>query len=169
MEETKTPLTKTIDDIKEYQDKIKENAENSQDVKDGKCTKEDELKEPAYLLYNQIAESNIKILQMPPVVKAFEILNKNLGEESSKTLVELLAILMTQASHQAVLFYDDLLKQELTKQFDLYGDYLNKNIADVNGMKSAIEVIKKRVGNFEHDKTINKFSKENNITPDPNS
>lgn len=169
MEEKKTPLTETVDDIKEYQNKVKENAENSQDVKDGKCTKEEELKEPAYLLYNQIAEANIQILQMPPVVKAFEKLNESLGEDAAKTLVELLAILMTQSSHQAVLFYDDLLKQELKKQFDLYGDFLNNTIADVSGIKSAIEVIKTRLGNFERDKKVEQFSKENNITPDPNA
>lgn len=160
-----TPLNESIKDIKEYQDKLKKAAEESQDVKDGKCTLEDELKEPAYVLYNQIAESSIKILEIPAVVNIFAKLSKTLGEDMSKSIVELFALTMTQSAHQAVLFYDDLLKAELTKQFDNIGEHVNKSQAELEGIKEAINVHRKKIGEIENRIKIDTFIKDNDISP----
>lgn len=160
-------LEDSVKDLKEYQESIKEAAESSEDVKNGKCTVDDELHEPAYVLFNNIAESSIRILQIPEVVNSFKKLSETLGEDGSKTLVELLALTMTQSAHQAVLFYDDLLKSELTKQFDIYGNQLNQMMADIKGQSAAMSVFRKRLDTIEKDTKIKDFSQKNNITPDP--
>lgn len=160
-------LEDSIKDLKDYQDSIKKAAEQSEDVTDGKCTKEDELNEPGYVLFNNIAESSIRILQIPEVVKGFEKLSEKLGEDGSKTLVELIALTMTQSAYQAILFYDDLLKNEITKQFDLYGNTINRTRADIDGQSAAMNVFRKRLDKIEKDLKIKDFSAKNNTTPDP--
>ena len=155
------PLEESINDIKNLQDAVKTYAENSDDVKSGKCTKEDELNEPGYILYQHIAESTINILQNPEIVNAFKNISGELSEEVSKNLVTIMAVSMTQAAHHAVLFYDDLLKQELTKQFDEIAKYLNNTKADVEGSKSAISLLRKKISDIENAIKINNFNKKN--------
>lgn len=160
-----TPLNDSINELKQFQEAVKKAAEQSPDVKDGKVTAEEELQEPGYMLYNQIAESSIKILELPEVVKAFAKLTETFGEETSKSLVELFALTMTQSSYQAVLFYDSLLKEELGKQLDNIGVHLNGAKADIEGIKPALTVFKKQIGEIQKKLEIDKFVKDNNITP----
>lgn len=156
------PLNESIKDIENLKKTARENAENSNDVKTGKCSKEDELNEPAYMLYNNIAESTINILQNPEIVKVFKNISTKVDEEFSKNLVTLLAVTMTQSAHQAVIFYDDLLKQELTKQFDGLVNRMNITTADLEGSKSAITLLRKKIGDIENAIKIDDFNKENN-------
>lgn len=161
----KTPLNDSVNEIKTFQENIKKTAEQSEDVKAGKCTTEEELQEPAYVLYNQIAESSIKILQLPEVINTFSLLSEKFGDDTSKAIVELMAIAMTQSAHQAVLFYDDLLKAELTKQFDNIGEHLNMALADIAGHSGALSVFKSQLSDIQKKLQIDKFTKDNNVTP----
>lgn len=160
-----TPLNDSINDLRQCQENLKKKAAESEDVKEGKCTVEDELKEPAYLLYNQIAESSIRILQLPEVVKTFAKLSDKLGDDLAKSFVELLALTMTQSAHQAVLFYDDLLKAELTKQFDNVGEHLNDTRAVVEGHTGALSVFKTQLSEIQNKLKKDAFVKANGISP----
>lgn len=148
--EPKSGLDRSIDDILKYRENLEKCAENTEDVKKGNCTAEDEKQEPGYLLYQAISESSIAILQQPTVVKLFETISKDVGEDLAKSLVELFAISMSNSAYNAITFYDQLLKGELTKQFDHYGDYLNATTATVKAHDGVLEVLNKRVSDIEN-------------------
>lgn len=159
------PLNDSVNELKQCQDNLKKKAEEAADVKDGKCTAEEELREPAYVLYNQIAESSIRIIQLPEVVNIFAKLSGTLGDDIAKALVELMALTMTQSAHQAVLFYDDLLKAELTKQFDNVGEHLNGTRAIVEGHTGALSVFKTQLNEIQSKIKKDAFAKANGISP----
>lgn len=161
----KTTLNNTIKDLENMRKAMNESVEKSEDVKNGKCTIEDEKREPGYILYNQIAEANIKILSMPATVEIFSKLSENLGEEMSRSLVELLAITMTQSAHQAIIFHDNLLKEEITKQFDNLVEYININHAEISAHTGAIKVFKAQLNEIQKKLQIDSFAKENGMTP----
>lgn len=160
-----TPFNDSINELRQCQEDMKKKAAEAPDVKEGKCTAEEELREPAYLLYNQIAESSIRILQLPEVVKTFSALSDKLGDDLAKSFVELLAMTMTQSAHQAVLFYDDLLKCELTKQFDNVGEHLNDTRAIVEGHTGALSVFKTQLNEIQTKLKKDAFAKANGISP----
>lgn len=156
-------LNNSIDDIKKWQDALHKQAEESEDVKNKKCTIEDEKREPAFMLYNQIAETSVKLLQLPEIVAAFAMLSKSIGEDEAKTLVEVLALTMTQSAYQAICFYDELLKAELTKQFDNVGEHLNTTRADVEAHSGVLAVFRKQLSEIQNKMKIETFTKENDI------
>ncbi len=158
-----SPLNKEIDEIRKQQKRVNDSAKESEDVKSGKCTEEDELQEPKYVLYNQITECTVQILQSPTVEKAFEVLSEKLGDDIAKAFVDILAISMTNSAHQAVLFYDELLKKELTKSFDTVGHHINLAKADIQAHSGAIDVFRKRLDEIDNKMQIDKVKKENGI------
>lgn len=132
---------------------LKKAIENTEDVKNGDATPEEEQHEPQYILYNAIIESVIDILTSDAARNAFTTLAPKLGPDSTKSLIEILSICMAKSAHHALLLYDDLLKQELTRQFDHYGDVLNKSIAVVNSHDGALKVLRKTIGELKNDIT----------------
>jgi hypothetical protein len=156
-------MSDSIDNLKNIQKQMEQDAENSQDVKDGNCTAEDEKKEPAYILYNNIIETSVQIMQLDPVVNIIKSLTETIGEDTAKSLVELFALTMTHSAHQAILIYDDMLKTELTKQFDHYctqmnniggtvvghDGALNEFNSRINDLTGAVSVLKKKIGEIE--------------------
>lgn len=156
-------LDKEIETIRKQQQAVNESAKEVKEVKEGKCTLEDELKEPKYVLYNQITECTIQILQSPTVVDAFTMLSEKLGDEVAGALVDIFAISMTNSAHQAVLFYDELLKKELTKSFDSVGHHINLAKADIQAHTGAIDVFRKRLDKLEQKQKIDKIKKDNEI------
>lgn len=131
-------------------------------MKSGKCTAEDEKQEPGYLLFKAISESSIEILQQPSVVELFKKVSENIGEDVSKSLVELLAISMSHSAHNAIIFYDQMLKGELTRQFDHYGDHLNAIGGTVRSHDSVLEVFSKRLSKIETTLKLNEVKSEIN-------
>lgn len=162
----KTPLNDTIRDLENMRKAMNESIEQSEDVKNGKCTIDDEKHEAGYILYNQIAETNIKILSMPTTVEIFSKLSESLGEEMSRSLVELLAITMTQSAHQAIIFHDNLLKEEISKQFDNLVEHININHAEIAAHTGAIKVFKAQLNEIQKKLQIDSFTNENGITPE---
>lgn len=161
--QTTINLDGVIKDVEKLKDAAEKAAENTQDVKDKKCTAEDEKQEPAYILYQQIANSTINILQNPEIVKGFKEISDKVDPELSKNLVTLIAVAMTQSAHQAVLFYDAFLKRELDKQFDHIANSINKDRADINAITSAMQVFRERIGNLEKAAKSKEFQNQNNI------
>lgn len=146
----KNPLADAVKSIENFKNNMKEATKHTKDVKEGSCTPEDEQKEPAYILYDGIADGSISILESPVFIEGFKKISDKLGDEVSRSLAEMLAIAMTKSAYSAITFYDDLLKAELQKQFDNYGSSLNGVIAKTNGINGAMEVFKKRIGDMEN-------------------
>jgi hypothetical protein len=162
-QEINNALNESIDDFKKAQDDIKEVIKNSDKVKSGESTLEDELKEPGYILYNNITEVCISILNDEQVKKRFVELGSSLGLTTVKTLVELIAVIMTQSSYQTILMYDNMLKKEISEQFSRYGNNLNILKSSTDAHESVLRVFKEKISKLESTNAVEKFSKENNI------
>ncbi len=146
-------LEESVEKIKEFQKKLEEAAANTKDVKEGKATKEEEQQEPGYILFQGITETSIKILQMPIVAETLNGLADKLGDNTAKKLTEMLAIIMTNSAYCAINFYDELLKQELQKQFDNVGQYMSRISGDVHAHNSVLEIHQKRLDAIDKAKT----------------
>lgn len=148
------PMNESINEIKDLQEKfnlaIQTSAENSEDVKNGICTANDEVNEPGNVLFNQIVENTVKILGDPEVKKAFVTIAKGIGSETTKALLDIISITMSYSAFQAITFYDDLLKRELTKQFDNVGNHINISKADIEAHKSVLQMFKKQIGDINN-------------------
>lgn len=162
-------IEKTINEIRDVQEKINEEAskENDKTPKNGEeSTPKPEDVSPGLgaVLFNQISETSIKILQTPAVEEGIIKIatNMNMDEESVTSLINIIAISMTNASLQAILFYDDLLKNELTKQMDNVSYHINLGKADIEGIKAAVQVHQKQIGSINNTLKINDIKKENN-------
>ena len=128
---------------------LRKSVEMSEDVKNGYSTPEEERQEPSYILYDSIIESVIDILQSETVYKSFETLAKETSPETAKALIELLSVCMANSAHHAIVLYDNMLKSELDKQFDRYGDTLNNCIATVNAHDGVLKVLRKSISDLK--------------------
>lgn len=133
-------LKDSVEEMENLRKHVKEAAGRSENKDDG-----------SYVLYDMIIESVINILNSESVKKSFTALSSKLGTETVKPLVELLTICMTNSAQNAIVIYDDLLKQELTKQFDRLGDALNNCIATVNAHDGAIKVLRKSITDVKNE------------------
>lgn len=139
-----------IKEVKEFQKHLNEAAENTQDVKDGKCTPEDEKQEPAFRLYNSIAESTVKILQNEVVQRGLMEIGQICGEKVMRALVQIMTISMTYSAHEAIVLYDEMLKQELIKQFDNLGTSVNSAGAVLQAHEAIIKVMQSKIQSLEN-------------------
>lgn len=142
-------LKKSIESVKKASDELINIAKQSDDVKSGKCTLEEELKEPGYVLFRQISESSIKILENTAINQAVEELSEHIGKDATVHLAELITIAMTNAAYYAVLSYDDILKEELSKQFENISHHINLSKSDIEGHAAVLSVFRKRISDIE--------------------
>ena len=103
----------------------------------------DDKDDPTYVLYDSIIESVIDILNSEAAKNSFNVLSAKLGADAIKPLIDLMAVCMANSAHHAVCIYDNMLKEELSRNFDTYGESLNKCIALVNAHDGAIKVFRK--------------------------
>lgn len=147
--ENQSPFQESIDDINRTKEKLEEAAENSEDVKNRTSTPEKEKQEPGYIIYNAIMNTTVKILQSQTMVEVFDKFAKQFGPEMSKELITALSLAMTHSSYNAIVLYDEMLKKEIQKAFDIQSDAINKIAASVNGHQGALEIYKKRLEDVE--------------------
>ena len=152
--QNKTRLDESIKALNEFKQNLFKASENTEDVKNGDCTPEDERQEPDYKLYNSIADTSIEILKGETVANLFNKIADKLGEDLSKELCEVMAICMTHSAYQAVVFYDGLIKNELGKQFDHISDHLNSMAGVLNGHDGALQVFKSKINDLENEKKL---------------
>ena len=141
-----------VKEAQQFQKNLEEAAKHTKDVQDGKCTPEEEKEEPAFKLYNSIAESTVKILQNDVVQKGLMEIGEKLGPEVMSAMVQILTISMTYSAHEAVVFYDELLKQELQRNFNQMGEALNATNALVRAHDAMIKIHQKKIQELENDK-----------------
>lgn len=158
--ENKDIFADAIQELEDLRKVMIKAAEESEDVKEGNCTEDDEKSEPAFILFDQISKSSISMLKQPIAEKIFNEIQEKLGYDTTKGLIELFVVTMTHSAHNAILFYDDLLKQELTKQFDHMGEYINNANADIKAHKAVLEVFRKDLNEIKSKLLIDQFNKE---------
>ena len=142
-------LRKSVEQLKELQmdfnTTVETKAQESEDIKEDQSTIEEKKREPENVLFNGIIDNTVNILQNPIINKSFEVMAKDMSADSVSALVNIVAIAMTYSSYQAIVFYDDLLKQELVKQFENVGKYINAIKADQEGQGGAIKIIRNQI------------------------
>lgn len=145
-------VKKSIDNIKKVQGEINNNPEFSKE--------ENKL---GNVLFNQITECSIEILKNPEINKALKNIENehDLKESSITSLINIIAIAMSESAYNAILFYDDLLKKELQRQIDHIGNHINTSKSDIEGMKSVLLIHQKRIEELKNN-LIAKDIKENN-------
>lgn len=143
------PMSDSIDGIAAFQERLKKATEETEDVKNGDATPEDEQQEPDYILFNAICDSSIEIMSKPIIVEFFSKISDKLGEDLTHNMIEMMAIIMSNSAYAAVQFYDNLLKDELRKQFENIGNTFNLLGADVNAHTGVLEVYRSRLDEIE--------------------
>ena len=139
-----------VKEVRQFQEHLNEAAENTSDVKEGRCTPEDEKNEPAFKLYNSIAETTIKTLQNDMVQKAMLVIGEKLGPDLLQAFVEVLTISMTYSAHEAVICYDEMLKAELTREFNNLGEIVNKTRATVQAHVGVLQGHRNKIQALEN-------------------
>lgn len=162
-QQNQNPMSNSIDDLNKIKSVVKDSAKETEAVKEGVVTEEEKQKEPAFALFDSIANSSIEILQSEGVVKAFSGIAPALGEEGTKSLIDLITIVMIQSSYYAILQYDEMLKSELDKHFDAIVNNLNICKSDLEAYKSALQVFRKSLNEVKSTLQIEGFKKENNV------
>ncbi len=145
-------FTGTVNNCKRFQETVKKAAEESEDVKNGECKLEEKLKEPGCILYDRIADSIIRILSdeiilnhIQNIINMFPFIPKEEKMNIMKSFIELFTVIITNSSFNAIICYDELLKDELKQQFDHMVEGINLTRADVEGQHMAIDVLRKKI------------------------
>ena len=124
-------------------------------------------------LYNGIMNTVIEILRSESIVNRFTEITKafdgkpdfgEFGDKILKPFIEIISLCMSQSAYQAIIFYDEMLKDELDKSFKIVGDGLNTHNAELAAHQGALEVFKQRLGEVEKTLKLNEISKENNVS-----
>lgn len=155
-------LDESINQIKNMQKIVNDSAKESEDVKEGNCTLEEEQAEPDRVIYDAICNNTISLLTNKDVADAFVKIGKVFGEETSQELTVLIATCITQSAYSAIVFYDNLLKTQLEKDYDVYNHNINLCKSSIDGISAAMDVFKKRLSDVENKLKIEDLNKEIN-------
>lgn len=147
----------TITDLGDLIDKINTKSNNQSDDEDDGS----EL-DSAAMLYGSILTTIKEMLETSETQAIFTELSKILGDKT-ESLVNLLVFTMTHSAYSAIIYYDELLKNELANQFDHMTEFVNNMNADITAMKSVIKVHSKKIDEINQNADISKFRKDNNI------
>lgn len=162
MENNNNPFEETINTLNQNVEEIDKTTREEDQNNDS----EEKNTNPGYVLYNAIASNSIELLKNDTVVNTFKKLAGVVGEDVSKDVVEMFAILMSQSAYQSILFYDAMLKQELDKQFNHFAEHINSQGAVIDAHNSVITVFKKHLDDIQTKLNLEDFEKTNHITSD---
>lgn len=165
-------IENSINKMKEVQQRVEEAVSEQQaestDTENTEAPQQSTVDPVGNVLFNQITESTIKIMQSPEIEKSLVLIGENMkmDEKSIAALINVIAIAMTNSAHQAILFYDDLLKAELGKQFDNVGHHINLGKADMEAFKSVLQVHQKQMNEIKTALKLADIKKENEASHD---
>jgi hypothetical protein len=148
MSESET-LDKIVEDIKTNTQKVNDTAKESEDVKNGNCTLEEEEAEPGRVLFNKISETVVSILSQPDIAKVFVNIGKNFGEGTSKDLTVMMAMCMSESAYKAIMFYDEMLSKELAKSFNVLTNNFNILKSTVDAHTGTLDAFRGKIANLE--------------------
>lgn len=149
--------SQTINDLGDLIDKINTKSNSQSDDEDNGS----EL-DSAAMLYSSILTTSKEMLETSETQAIFRELSEILGDKT-ESLVNLLVFTMTHSAYSAIIYYDELLKNELANQFDHMTEFVNKMNSDITAMKSVIKVHSKKIDEINQNADISKFRKDNNI------
>lgn len=133
---------KAIDDIKNFEKALKE-ASNNEDAQNDPNT------QAALLMYQSISETCIETLQMDLVVDVMNKIADKVGNELATDICSMLALIMTNSAYNAIMFYDQMLNNNLIPKFEEYDEVINNLAGTTQGINSAMEVFKKRLNELQ--------------------
>ena len=142
-------INEQINNMKNFQKNMKKASEETQDVKDGISTPEEEQQEPSYILFNAITDNCIQTLQLDAVANSMNKIGEKLGDDLTAELCTIMAVLMSQTAFNAVMFYDDILNKGLDEKFKEYDQIINNISATTTGINGSMEVFKTRIGEIQ--------------------
>lgn len=142
-------LNDAVEDIKKVQQAVHDTVNESEDVKNGNCTAEEESAEPGRVLFDKISENVINILQNPDIVRVFVDIGKKFDEKTSQDLTVMMAVCMSQSAYQALLFYDSLLKDELQRNYDVFNNNINLCKSSIEAHESALTIFRKKLSDID--------------------
>lgn len=146
----KNPFSDSIESMEKCKEAVEKAFTDKEEVKDGTVSEEEAKSNPAYRLFNGIADTSIEVLNMPSVAETMKEIGEKLGEETSKKLTTMLVLIITNVAFSAVNFYDDLLKEELNANFNEFGKMYTEAAATINAHTGVLEVLNKKVGDIEN-------------------
>ena len=133
---------KAIDDIKNFEKALKE-ASNNEDAQN------DPNAQAALLMYQSISETCIETLQMDLVVNVMNKIADKVGNELATDICSMMALIMTNSAYNAIMFYDQMLNNNLIPKFEEYDEVINNLAGTTQGINSAMEVFKKRLNELQ--------------------
>lgn len=157
------PFRKSIEEIKEIQESMQKiNKESSTasvkgDVKNKDKVDKDTEPDAGVVLFNNISDTVIKIFETPEVVRRLNIIssNMNMDKDTVSSLIEIISLCVVHASYESVLFYDDLLKKELVKQFDNTVHHINLLKGESEAYKGVLQIHQKQINEIKNSLKIN--------------
>lgn len=142
MDEKKTnPFQDVIQDIQGVQSRFTKLAEEA-DPQDPAQADKNSL---AYLLYNEIMETTIRILASDTMTDVFRQVSEKMGTTVSQQLITAMSMAMTHSAYQAILYYDGMMQQRLSEIFEVYSRGYTTLAANVNGIMGALQSYKSRL------------------------
>lgn len=158
-------LNEVIKDIKEQQKivnkAIEDSIDASEEVKEGLVDKE-EAKNVGVLLYNAILETVVDILNQPEVKTQYDIIKEKLDDKTMAALTSIIGVAASHAAYRAIIFHDNLLKEELIKQFDNLVMHINEDKKRIGLLETRMLVSEKRVEGIRTKLITDKISEEVN-------
>lgn len=159
MAEDKTKQAKEAIDsvIKDMKATMKDQEEKHEDSTDKGET------DTAFQLYKYIYDNTVAMLESEPVVKIFSKMAEDFGPDTASNLMAFIGLAMTQSAYAAVAYYDQVMSQVLDKAFSELAVHINTATADIEGIKAAMQVFRKRLDEVQNKIKIKEFAAENNI------
>lgn len=96
-------------------------------------------------LIEKIVSNTVSIFsskEMQDIIKSF---NTTFDEKTTAGIINMIAYASSVAAHQAIVFYDDMLRKELIVQFQDIINANNINASELTVLKSVMEVFKSRL------------------------
>lgn len=80
--------------------------------------------------------------EMQDIIKSF---NTTFDEKTTAGIINMIAYASSVAAHQAIIYYDDMLRKELIVQFQDIINANNINASELTTLKSVMEIFKSRL------------------------
>lgn len=138
LDETAEEMNKTVNLFQKAVDELISKANTPED----KVDMEEFKNSTTFKLYTILTMKNAELLHTPAVQDAFEKFNGHFGKEISTKLMDLLIVLMTHSSFNAIIAYDSIIKEEIQSTNKEIYEALNILLADDQGHDMAIKEIR---------------------------
>ena len=162
----KSNLDEVVEDIKvtknEFNEKIEQIARETEEIKDGVVNKEAIIESAGVRMYKAILETTGSILDNKEVKPLFEELAESMEEMKLTALTSLIVVSAAHAAYQGIVFYDDLLKEELNPQFDNLVAHINHDKQEIGLLKAKMTVMEKKLDELMLNIKTQNISKEIN-------